>query len=277
MEDINQIWYKLIKSSIGSVFNIKLSIGETILGIPPISIQTTINRTKHYLKLHLNNTPEDRLREYVTASIEGQVSQPIELKSAMKEVYKFLAFKITTTPNDFTDDDIESITNKDYKQFFNLSTRACKYTKNNITKYTEKIWYEKLRNEGLLNGEHHIPRPSCSRLPIPLNTSRRDEVLLMSSMYQQNLMNSFVYRHTYTVESPLCPRCHSEEQTPYHVIWKCNDYFEDIQQVMSEILGEEETQHPDSTTLLNCSRDARFIQLCLSVFQEGEFRTEIDL
>ena len=171
-----------------------MSIGETILGIPPISIQTTVNRTKHYLKLHLNNTPEDRLREYVAASIEGHVSQPIELKSAMKEVYKFLAFKITTTPNDFTDDDIESITNKDYNQFFNLSPRACKYTKNNITKYTEKIWYEKLRNEGLLNGEHHIPRPSCSRLPIPLNTSRRDEVLLMSSMYQQNLMNSFVYR-----------------------------------------------------------------------------------
>ena len=128
-----------------------------------------------------------------------------------------------------------------------------------------------------MNGEHHIPRPSCSRLPIPAHTSRRDEVLVMSTMYQQNLMNSFVYRHTYTVEYPLCPRCHREEQTPYHVIWKCNNYSEEIQLVMTEILGEEETHQPDTTTILNCSRDPKFIYLSLIALQDGEFRTDIDL
>lgn len=44
MEDINQIWYKLIKSAVGATFNIKLTTGEIILGVPPISIQTSIDR-----------------------------------------------------------------------------------------------------------------------------------------------------------------------------------------------------------------------------------------
>ena len=277
MEEINQIWYKLIKSSVGSIFNIKLSTGEVILGIPPILIQTSINRTKHYLKLHLNNTPEDRLKEYVTATMEQRVSQPIELKSAMREVYKFLAYKITVAPQDFTEEDIGIINNKSFEQYFNLSPKSCKYTMNTISKYTEKVWYDKLRNEDLMNGEHHTPRPSCSRLPIPINTPRSDEVLLMSTMYQQNLMNSFVYRHTYVVESPLCPRCRSEEQTPYHIVWQCNEYAEDIQQLMINILGEEEVQQSDSITLLNCSRDPRFIQMCLTLLQEGDFRRDIDL
>ena len=277
MEDINQIWYKLIKSSVGSIFNIKLSVGEVILGIPPISIQTTINRTKHYLKLNLNNSPEDRLKDYVTACVQQELSQPAELKSAMKEVFKFLSFKTDRVPDDFTEEDIVIISNKNYHQYFNLSPKACKYTKNNISKYTEKIWYEKLRNEGLMNGEHHTPKPSCSRVPIPHHTSRRDEVLLMSTMYEQNLMNSFVYRHTNTVESPLCPRCHSEEQTPHHVIGKCNSYSDEIQQLMTEILGQAESQHPDTTTILNCSRNPKFIYLCLMVLEEGEFRADIDL
>ena len=99
----------------------------------------------------------------------------------------------------------------------------------------------------------------------------------MSTMYEQNLMNSFVYRHTNTVESPLCPRCHSEEQTPHHVIGKCNNYSDEIQQLMTEILGETEIQHPDTTTILNCSRSPKFIYLCLQALEEGEFRADIDL
>ena len=129
MEDINQIWYKLIKSSVGSIFNIKLSVGEVILGIPPISIQTTINRTKHYLKLNLNNSPEDRLKDYVTACVQQELSQPAELKSAMKEVFKFLSFKADIVPDEFTEEDIVIITNKNYYQYFNLSPKAFKYTK----------------------------------------------------------------------------------------------------------------------------------------------------
>ena len=92
-------------------------------------------------------------------------------------------------------------------------------------------------------------------------------------------MNSFVYRHTYNVESPLCPRCRREEQTGFHVIWECNRHSEEIQQVMREIVGEEEVHQADYITLLNCSRDRRFISLCLEVLreQEGDFLREIEL
>ena len=68
-----------------------------------------------------------------------------------------------------------------------------------------------------------------------------------------------------------------DEQTPHHVIFQCNDHSEEIKQLMIEILGEEAAHEADSTTILNCSRDPRFIQLCLTILQEGEFRTEIDL
>ena len=276
MEEVNKIWYKLIKSSVGATFNIKLSIGEVILGVTPISIQTTINQVKHLLKLQINDSPEDSLKEYVRNCVESKISQPAELKTAMKEVYKFLRFKLTRHPNDFTEEDADIISNQDIRHYCDLSHKSCSYTKNCIRKYTEVIWQEKLRNQSLVEGEGHIPRPSCSRLPVPLTTTREEEVILMSLMYPQNLMNSFLYRHTHSVESPLCQKCGREEETPYHVIWECSDHPEEMQQLMSGIIGDEVLQ-ADCITLLNCSRQKRFIELCLEVLSQGQFRHHINL
>ena len=72
-------------------------------------------------------------------------------------------------------------------------------------KYVEKIWHEKLKNQAIVNGELSVPKPSYQKLPIPDYTTREDEVLLMSLFYQQNLFNSFLYRHTYQTESPCAP------------------------------------------------------------------------
>ena len=277
MEDINHLWYKLIKTAVGATFNIKLGIGEVIIGVPPISIQTSVNQTKHYLKLNINQVPEDKLRDFVKFCLDNQTSQPAELKLAMKEVLKFLMWKSDQIPGDFTDEDIKIVEDKDYKQYFNLSPKSCSYTKSCIKKYTEKLWYNKIRNESLVEGEPHIVKPSCMRIPIPTNTTRADEVSLMSLLYPQNLMNSFVYRHTYCVESPMCPQCRQEEQTPYHVICECNQYSVDIRQCIRETVGEEEARLEDTITLLNCSRQPRFIELCLQVIREGDFRREINL
>ena len=221
--------------------------------------------------------PEDTLKKYVSMCIGNQVSQPVEMKTAMKDTFKFLKWKLTEHPADFTEEDAVIINLQDISQYFSLSPKSCTYTKNCIKKYTELIWHNKLKNQYLMDGESHIPRPSCSRLPIPIRTSRADEVLLMSTMYPQNLMNSFVYRHTYNAESPLCSLCRREEQTSHHVICVCNDKREEIKQVMCDLIGEEEVQKEDCTTLLNCSRDRKFIQLCLEVLQDGDFRREIDI
>ena len=48
----------------------------------------------------------------------------------------------------------------------------------------------------------------------------------MSLIYPQNLMNSFLYRHTYGGESSLCLKCGREEEKPYHIRWECNDYHD---------------------------------------------------
>ena len=89
-------------------------------------------------------------------------------------------------------------------------------------------------------------------------------------------MNSFVYRHTYCTESPLCPKCNLEEQTPYHVLTQCNKNHSAITSLMKELLGEEAGQE-DCTTILNCSRSSKFIHLCLGVVKEGKFRDGIVL
>ena len=277
LQEINHLWYKLIKTAVGATFNIKLSIGEVVLGVPPIGIQTTVNRIKHYLKLNFTQNPEDKLREFVESCGKQERSQPVELKNALKDVYKFLNWKLTIYSRDFTDEDKRIISDMEYNNFFSLSPKSCSYTRNCINKYTEIIWFKKLSYENLMDGEPHIPRPSCSRLPIPANISRGEEVLLMSLFYPQNLFNSFVYRHSYSEESPLCPRCRLKEQTAHHVICECNDHSEEIRRKMIELIGEDEVLKDDTTTLLNCSRDKTFLQMCLQVLRDGNFRTHIDL
>ena len=134
-----------------------------------------------------------------------------------------------------------------------------------------------MTNQGLVEGDPHVPKPKYMKLPIPQNTSRREEVLLMNMFYPQNLLNSFVYRHTYCEESPLCPRCKLHEQTAFHVIYECNDHSDVIQEIILSSVGDEEVQKADSISLLNCSRNEEFIKMCLVVLRLGEFRQSIDL
>ena len=276
MNDISQLWYKFIKTAVGAVFNVKINIGEVILGIPPVAIQTDINRIKHFLKLVINRSPHDRYEKFIKSCYLDHVHQPTELKIAMKDTFKFLKWKLALKPAHFTTEDAEIICNQDYYKFTNLSLKSCSYTKDNIKKYIEQLWYEKLKNECLIAGENNIPKPHCQKLPIPLDISRRDEVILMSLMYTQNLMNSFVYRNTYCTESPLCPKCLREEQTPYHVLTVCNKNHELILNLMIELLGEEGVQD-DCTTILNCSRSKKFIHFCLEIIKNGKFRDSIVL
>ena len=62
MKDINSLYYKLLKTTIGPIFNIKSSIAEIILGLPPLAIQNKINQIKHFLKIIINDLPCDPLK-----------------------------------------------------------------------------------------------------------------------------------------------------------------------------------------------------------------------
>ena len=71
-----------------------------------------------------------------------------------------------------------------------------------IQQFTELLWQESIENLLMTEEWSEIPRVSCSPLPIPLGVSREVEVLAMSFMYKNNLLNSFLFRVDRAVASP---------------------------------------------------------------------------
>ena len=278
-KEIEQLWYKIMKSAIGATFNIRKSLAEIILGIPPLEIQNKMHQVKFYLKLNIKPAREDKVREFIKRCYEDMQQADIatDLKANMKEVYKFLKWKLENCPKDTTEEEINIIQNTRYEQFFLLSTKACSYTKSMISKYTEKVWGSKITNEYSLEGYHHKPAPSCSRIPIPMNTTRKQEVLLMSLFYPNNLFNSHVYRHTYQIESPVCERCHREEETPYHIIMQCSEQAGEARRLLRLQTSEDEILQQDTITLLNGSRSHDFLKICIEILSQHNYRDQIDL
>ena len=123
----------------------------------------------------------------------------------------------------------------------------------------------------------HTPKPSCSNLQIPSNTSRKQEVLLMSLMYPNNLFNDFIWRHTHLIASPLCRKCKQVQETPYHIILQCSNQANQARKMLEEILSTEEIDQEDYITILNGSRHQKFVKLCLEILSEGTYRDEIIL
>ena len=277
--EIESLWYRIIKAATGAVFNVRKCIAEVIVGLPPLKIQNKINTVKHYLKLNINPDPEDKVRELIERCYAKQQNKqvPVQLSSSLKEVFKFLAWKSEICPQHFTEDDKSIVSNNRIEEFLNLTTKACSYTKNQMTKYTEKIWSTCLKNELNMDGFHHIPKPSCSTLSIPKNTTRHDEVVLMSLFYTNNLFHSNLYRHTYLVESPLCRRCKQTEETPYHIIMECTEKSNEARQKLLQAVKEEEPLTEDCTTLLNGSRHEPFIRICLDILAQEEYSVQVNL
>ena len=277
MKEIEKLWYKIIKSAIGATFNLRKSLAEVILGLPPLAIQNEINKIKFYLKLNIKPGKEDRVRHFIhQCYVDPSQNLHSELKSSIKEVFKFLTWKLTNHPNDFNDYDKNTIVLKLHENFINLSTKSCSYTKCMIQKYTEMIWEKRITNEYSLDGFHHAPKPSCDRIPIPNNATRKNEVLLMSLFYPNNLFNSNVYRHTYVIESPLCAKCRKVEETPYHIIMECSEKSGEAYNILLTEINENEINE-DTITLLKASRNQKFLKLCLEILSEHNYRDQINL
>ena len=99
----------------------------------------------------------------------------------------------------------------------------------------------------------------------------------MSLMYPNNLFNDFIWRHTYLIPSPLCQNCQQDEETPYHIILQCTDRAIQARKMLEEVLSTKEVQQEDCITILNGSRHKKFMQLCLEILSEGNYRDEIIL
>ena len=282
MKEINTLWYKIIKTTIGAVFNIKLSVGETILGLAPLQTVNQVNLIKHYLKMNIRKTSDDRLKEFIISCLNTVGRTPVELGSALRKVFKYLKWKLVRYPNTFEEEDIQIITQTNINQFFQLSSRACRYTKDIMRQYTEHIWSESTRNQLQTEGYTYLIKPSCSALPISKQVTRRQEVQVMSLFYENNLFNSFLHRYDrQRFPSPLC-HCDTEVQTSYHVAVTCSNLSDihklELQEQLKTTLGDDDA--PENTfSLLNASRSPTVINLLVKSIdaQQDYLRSEIEL
>ena len=278
LNGIEQMWYKIVKSAVGATFNIRKSIAEAILGLPPISIQNEVNKIKYFLKLNIKPEKEDRVRHFIKSCYENSTPKEVvsELRTSIKSVNKFLTWKLENYSLDFNDTDKTIIQLKLFEDYLKLSTKSCSYTKTMMTKYTELIWRQRIQNEFSIEGYDHAPIPSCTKLPVPAKVTREEEVLLMSMFYPNNLLNNNVYQLTYKIESPLCYKCKEKEESAYHVILECSDQSNEAYRLV-ESLSKDNIVHQDFISLLNASRNTKFIQICLDILAEREHRHHIDL
>ena len=281
MIEINKLYYKIIKTTVGAVFNIRQSLAEIILGLPPLHITTDMNRVKHYLKLQMSQIAEDRLKDFIQYElVNGNHS---EIHRSIRQVLTFLKWKGINYPGSISIEDNLKIENGQLEDFTTLSPTTCKYTKDAINKFIELQWQKSILNEFQLEGYTNIPRPKCIPLPISTTVSREVEVLTMSFMYPNNLLNSFLYRfNKQKFPSPLCS-CGEEIQTTKHVLFQCpavEDTLKDeAYNLMVQILGETEAAIDSSVTLLNASRNKQFMDKIHNIIicQIDNLHTSIEL
>ena len=138
IQDINSLFYKIIKSTVGAVFNTRQSLVAMMLGLPPLCSVNKINKVKHYLKINMTSLKEDRLRDLIKKEL--QKKQMNEVHHSTRQVFQFLKWKLRYYPNGLTENDVQIIQSTHLVEFFSLSPKACKYTKDIMNKYQEFIW-----------------------------------------------------------------------------------------------------------------------------------------
>ena len=282
LNQINKFWYKVLKSITGAIFNIKHEIAEVILGLPPLEVVNKMNEIKHFLKLNIAPVPGDRYVEFITSEYSEENNTPRIIHSKFKNVFEFLLWKTKHYKADFTEEDVQIITEKSYSNYFNLSSKACNYTKNMINKYIENVlWKASLITQFQIDGYNIAPQPSVQMLPIPDNTPRNKEILLMSMMYKNNLMNSFLWTQD-RVESPLCHNCKKDVETPEHLLFDCQGINLELRQNIliqySKANHQYEDQYLDPYIgILNASKEEGFIKGCLQVIENTNLTESIIL
>jgi hypothetical protein len=284
MSAINSLWYKISKSAVGPVFNVHSSLLEIILGVPPLEITNRMITIKHYLKA-ISEQPTEFTDPHITFLCEELKSQNTAVTCHIRDVLKFLEWKLEHYPLQFTPMDTSIITGKELDLFPRLSRGSCFYSKVMVKLFTECVWQDSLNTKLLLDGWSNIPKVSTDPLKIPFSASRDDEVKFMSFFYKNNLLNSFVFRIERTIcPSPLCI-CLEEEQTGFHLLASCSLVDVDVREqlihrmMLCNLVKHEEELVHDPVTIINSSRDPEFVALCLEVVrtQDLQLRSKITL
>ena len=133
-----------------------------------------------------------------------------------------------------------------------------------------------------MNGVQFSPVVSCKKLPIPYGTDRGAEVLFMSLLYPNNLMNSFVNKHFPKIQAtPWCV-CGEARETPFHIIMECKLVPEDIQLLWSNHIDNGQIvnkSYDGSELLLGLSREVAFVRNSIDIIKSEvhQLRTAKDM
>ena len=266
---------KFLKRQLGpSIFNVNQSILEVILGIPPLLTQKHIITLKHYLKATLTDRTTDL---YMAFIMEECSSANPEVTSNIKNVFKYLEWKLKIIPDCFNEEDKNVIGERRYDKFDSLSVSACSYSVETMNQYTEFIWQKTIDSRLQQMGERRAPAVSTRSIPLPAETSRQTEVLTLSLFYKQNLLNSFLYlSQRIKCPSPIC-ECLMEDQTAYHILVDCKLVDRVLRAEMDRIICMENNKNVmfediiimDYTSVINCSRNSKFISNCIDIVESG--------
>ena len=169
IKEVEKLWYKIIKSAVGAVFNIKTSLAEAILGVQPITVSNKINSIKHLLKLNIFHDTDDPMKQFVTSHLQSYKHSKLAKK--LKYTFTFLNWKTTMYEKSFTDKDLEIIRNLEYERFAELSTRSCCYSKLVIKMYSEMLLQESMDKQSQLTPQKLAAQSSYS-LSILLEKSK---------------------------------------------------------------------------------------------------------
>ena len=269
LKEINSLYYKMVKSSIGAVLDIKQSYAEAILGLPPLNIVNEVNKIKHYLKINMTRLPEDKLRELIKSEILQDTGNSVT--HSIRQVFKYLKWKLINYPRTIQEADIDIIENGRVEEFFSISLNTCKYTKDIMTKYTEYVWKKSLKNQLQNEGYNVVLDPKCSPIPIPAS-NREEEVMICSMFYPNNILNSSLHNiNSEKFPNPFC-KCGNGHQTAYHILFYCklvNQQLKDEAMcILKSIVGETEFSLENSLILLKASQNEKFMKVISEIIKQ---------
>ena len=283
LQDLNQLWYHILKSVIGAVLNISHNISELILGIPPIQIQTQVNNIKHFLKIINKPVQQDIFKQFLCATYNAERKSPRQLHCKIRDTFSFLEWKIDHSPAHFNEEDAAIIHGRQFSDFFKLSEKSCSYTQLMMKQYTETVlWSASIRNQFQVDGYPIAPSPRCDIIPIPPETPRKTEVQLLSLLYKNNLLHQSLYNIGRT-PSPLCRFCNIEVETAEHLLFYCSYVDQHLRSSahnnyrLALRLNDGEPEPIFYIGLLNAIRNSDFLKSCLNIVTVLNFEVTVDL
>ena len=151
-----------------------------------------------------------------------------------------------------------------------------------MKRYSEVMWQKRVNRQYQLNGFSEAPIVSTKKLKFPAETNRKQETLILSLFYPNNLFNSFLHRFDKTRFPTSSCSCGQGLQDSLHLLQDCKHVNSQMRVNMKEILSRNPRQFSmlhDCSFLITWSRNSSFIKICTNICRDCQpfMRSEIVL